>query len=135
MVAAFLTKVVWIQSLLSKLRIPFSKPKLYSDNLGTLLLRANLVMHSKNKHFELDLVSTITNTTSPSSCSISSCWFFDETIFENLFLHVGDKLMVVTNPTMSLRGLRIPIHKPFVINSECILLVNVYVKYTLFLYL
>jgi len=45
-VVALLVEIVWIQSLLSKLRIQVPKPKLYSDNLGTVLLSVNLVMHS-----------------------------------------------------------------------------------------
>ena len=50
-----LTEVLWLQSLLHELHIPYTKPQLFSDNLGVVLLSANPIMHSRTKHFELDL--------------------------------------------------------------------------------
>jgi len=114
-VAALLAEIVWIQSLLSELRIQGSKPKLYSNNLGVVLLSANPVMHSKTKHFELDLhfvrdqvrnqkiqllhLPARFQVTDPLTKPVSGI----------LFLHVRDKLMIMANPTMSLRGvLRVP---------------------------
>jgi len=54
-IAAVMTKILWLQSLLCELHIPTSTPQIYSDNLGAVLLSANPIMHSKSKHFELDL--------------------------------------------------------------------------------
>jgi len=54
-IAAILTNVIWIHSLLHELHISTGQPKLFSDNLGVVLLSANPVMHSRTKHFELDL--------------------------------------------------------------------------------
>jgi len=54
-IAAVLTEVIWICSLLHELHISTGQPKLFSDNLGAVLLSANPVMHSRTKHFELDL--------------------------------------------------------------------------------
>jgi len=45
----------WLHSLLRELHISTGQPQLFSDNLGAILLSANLVMHSRTKHFELDL--------------------------------------------------------------------------------
>jgi len=54
-IAAVMTEILWLRSLLCELHIPTSTPQIYSDNLGAVLLSANPVMHSKSKHFELDL--------------------------------------------------------------------------------
>jgi len=51
----FMAKVLWIQSLLHELHIPTSIPQMFFNNLSVVLLSVNLVMHSKCKHFELDL--------------------------------------------------------------------------------
>nr|KYP65831.1 Retrovirus-related Pol polyprotein from transposon TNT 1-94 [Cajanus cajan] len=53
--AAIITELLWLQSLLSELRIPTIIPKIYYDNLGAVLLVANPVMHSRMKHFKFDL--------------------------------------------------------------------------------
>ena len=109
-VAALLTEVIWTQSLLSELRIPFLTPKLYYDNLGVVLLSANPVMHPKTKHFELDLhfvhdhicKDNITLLHLPARFQVADP--LTKSVSENLFLNVRDKLMVVPNPTMSLTG-------------------------------
>lgn len=49
------SELLWIQSLLSELQIPFSKPCLYSDNLSAIALFHNPVLHSRTKHLELDI--------------------------------------------------------------------------------
>ena len=48
-------EVLWIRSPLSELQIPHSIPMPYYDNVGAILLAANPVLHSRSKHFELDL--------------------------------------------------------------------------------
>lgn len=48
--------VTWIQSLLGKLQAPCQQqPVIYCDNLSTVLLIANPVLHARTKHLELDL--------------------------------------------------------------------------------
>ena len=54
-VAAALTDMIWIQSLLHELWIRSTTPRLYCDNLSAVQLAANPIMHSRSKHFELDL--------------------------------------------------------------------------------
>jgi len=48
-------EVTWIQSLLSELHIPYASPIIFCDNMSTIALAHNPVMHSCTKHMELDL--------------------------------------------------------------------------------
>ena len=54
--ASLVVELIWIRSLLSKIgvHLPFP-PVVYSDNNSIVLLVAKLVLHSRSKHFELDL--------------------------------------------------------------------------------
>lgn len=54
--AAVTAELTWLQSLLTELRFPLSAPpRVYCDNLSAVLLAANPILHSRTKHFELDL--------------------------------------------------------------------------------
>lgn len=53
--ASLVAELLWIRSLLSELQIPLPIPTVYCDNIGAVLLAANPVLHSRSKHFELDL--------------------------------------------------------------------------------
>jgi len=71
-VATVLTEITWISSLLQELHIVSDVPTIHSDNLGTVLLVANPVLHSHSKHFELDIhCKRSCTTTSCSSYSFS----------------------------------------------------------------
>ena len=48
-------ELLWIQSLLTELHIPFSVPKVFCDNVGTVALTQNPVLHTRTKHMELDI--------------------------------------------------------------------------------
>lgn len=49
-------EVLWLQSLLAELHVPLlSKPQLYCDNMSTVLLSKNPILHNQTKHLELDL--------------------------------------------------------------------------------
>ena len=48
-------EATWIRSLLSELHIPHHSPVICCDNLSTVALAHNPVMHSRTKHMELDL--------------------------------------------------------------------------------
>jgi len=50
-----LAEVIWIGSLFNELHISCFTPIIYSDNLGAVVLAANLVMYFMSKHFKLDL--------------------------------------------------------------------------------
>nr|KYP57265.1 Copia protein [Cajanus cajan] len=54
--ASLVTEIQYIQNLLSELHIKSKQPPLiWCDNQGVVLLSGNPVMHTKTKHFELDL--------------------------------------------------------------------------------
>jgi len=44
-----------VQSLLTELNVPFATPKVLCDNLSTVSLAHNHVLHARSKHMELDL--------------------------------------------------------------------------------
>ncbi|KAG8478414.1 hypothetical protein CXB51_028231 [Gossypium anomalum] len=51
-----ISEVVWLESLLSELHVlPSRKAEVWCDNSGAVAVLANLVLHSKFKHVELDL--------------------------------------------------------------------------------
>lgn len=47
--------LLWIQSLLRELQVPFLTPTLLCDNLSAVSLSHNPILHSKTKHIELDI--------------------------------------------------------------------------------
>jgi hypothetical protein len=47
--------LLWIQSLLQELHVPFLTPTLLCDNLSAVALSHNPILHSRTKHMELDL--------------------------------------------------------------------------------
>ncbi|MCH87664.1 retrovirus-related Pol polyprotein from transposon TNT 1-94 [Trifolium medium] len=47
--------LLWIQSLLQELQVPFHTPTLLCDNLSVVALSHNPVLHSRTKHLELDI--------------------------------------------------------------------------------
>lgn len=50
------TDLIWIQSLFSDLHLVLPRPPtLWCDNLGTVHLSANPILHSRTKHVELDI--------------------------------------------------------------------------------
>jgi histone deacetylase 1/2 len=48
-------EVLWLQSLLTELKVPFTTPIFYCDNMSTVALSHNPVLHAKTKHMELDI--------------------------------------------------------------------------------
>jgi len=54
-VVAALADIKWIINLLHELHLTLKLSCIYSDNMGVILLAVNPIMHSKTKHFELDL--------------------------------------------------------------------------------
>ncbi|XP_019432502.1 PREDICTED: uncharacterized protein LOC109339501 [Lupinus angustifolius] len=48
-------EMIWIESLLSELKIPHQIPLILCDNLSTVSMSHNPVLHNKTKHIELDL--------------------------------------------------------------------------------
>ena len=48
-------EIMWLQSLLEELKVPVGRPVVYCDNLSTVMLSHNPVLHSRTKHMELSL--------------------------------------------------------------------------------
>nr|KYP45979.1 hypothetical protein KK1_032476 [Cajanus cajan] len=48
-------EVMWIQKLLSELKVNHSTPIAFCDNMSTVALAHNPVLHARTKHMELDL--------------------------------------------------------------------------------
>ncbi|XP_020204384.1 uncharacterized protein LOC109789763 [Cajanus cajan] len=48
-------EVLWIQTLLSELHVSHYSPVIYCDNMSTIALAHNPVLHARTKHMELDL--------------------------------------------------------------------------------
>ncbi|XP_016191763.1 uncharacterized protein LOC107632610 [Arachis ipaensis] len=54
--AACEADITWVKNLLSGLKIALTTaPSIFCDNLSTILLTANPVLHDKMKHFQLDI--------------------------------------------------------------------------------
>ncbi|PNX75386.1 retrovirus-related Pol polyprotein from transposon TNT 1-94 [Trifolium pratense] len=47
--------VLWVQTLLKELTVPFTTPTIYCDNQSAVLLAHNPVLHSRTKHMEIDV--------------------------------------------------------------------------------
>jgi hypothetical protein len=48
-------ELMWIQSLLQELKVPYHVPTLLCDNLSAVSLAHNPVLHARTKHIELDI--------------------------------------------------------------------------------
>lgn len=54
--ATVITDVMWLQSLLSELKVKQRQiPIIHCDNLGTVLLSANPILHARTKHMGIDV--------------------------------------------------------------------------------
>ena len=54
--ASLVSEVTWVQSLLHELgHVPPRRPVLWCDNLSTVQIAANPVLHARTKHIEIDL--------------------------------------------------------------------------------
>lgn len=53
--ALALAEVTWIQILLSELQVRHTTPMVFCDNMSTVALAHNPVLHSRTKQMELDL--------------------------------------------------------------------------------
>jgi len=111
-VATALTDMIWIQSLLNELRISSTTPRLYCDNLSDVQLAANPIMHSRSKHFELDLhfvrdhvlAKSLTLIHLPSQFQVAD--ILTKPIFGSPFHSFRCKLRVFDKPShLSLQGL------------------------------
>lgn len=49
------SEILWIESLLTELHVPFNTPHLFCDNLSAVSLSHNPILHARTKHMELDI--------------------------------------------------------------------------------
>lgn len=54
-VALATIELLWLQSLLTKLGVPYTTPTVLCDNLNTVALAHNPILHARTKLMELDL--------------------------------------------------------------------------------
>jgi histone deacetylase 1/2 len=47
--------VLWVQTILTELTVPYFPPRIYCDNQSAVLLAHNPILHSRTKHMEIDL--------------------------------------------------------------------------------
>lgn len=53
--AQLAAELIWIQSLLKELHYSSQVPKILCDNLSTVTLAHNPILHNRTKHMELDI--------------------------------------------------------------------------------
>ena len=51
--ASTAVEILWVQSLLQELKILFQPPRILCDNMSTVALTRNPVLHTRTKHMEL----------------------------------------------------------------------------------
>lgn len=104
-------ELLWVQSLLTELRVPFQTPTLLCDNLSAVMIAHNPVLHSKTKHLEIDLHFVREKVMSkcleihhvPATSQLADA--LTKPLPASLFLGFRSKLKVVAHdPTVSLRG-------------------------------
>ena len=109
--AALVAEIKWLQSLLTELHIVQAKPPLlWCDNQGAVMITANPVLHSKSKHFELDLWFVREKAANgeiivkhiPSQFQVVD--LLTKAPSSNTFLSLRLKLNVHQLPTLSLQG-------------------------------
>jgi len=101
-------EILWLQSLLQELKVPIQVPHIYCDNLSTVSLAHNPVLHSRTKHMELDIFfvreKVISKDLVVSHVPAQYQWadILTKPLSTSKFLELRDKLRV-TDP-ISLRG-------------------------------
>nr|KYP70937.1 Copia protein [Cajanus cajan] len=101
------SEVLWIQTLLHELRVPFSTPTIYCDNQSTVSLAHNPVLHSITKHMEINLFfvreKVLANQLTVQHIPASDQWAdaLTKPLSSTRFLILRDKLKVVELPFSS----------------------------------
>ncbi|KAK6162474.1 hypothetical protein DH2020_002315 [Rehmannia glutinosa] len=110
-VAEVVTEISWLQALLLELKVPSSKTTvIWCDNLSTIMLTANPILHARTKHIELDLYfvrekvqqKTVDIRHVPSVDQLADV--FTKANSSSSFVDFRNKLKVLDYQTLSLRG-------------------------------
>ena len=103
-------ELTWIQYLLKEIFVPlFQSPVLYCENLSTTYLVANLVLHSRAKHVEIDyhfvreqvLQKILDVRFLPFEDQVAD--ILTKALSTQCFLHLQSKLTVLSHPVCSRR--------------------------------
>ncbi|XP_020234407.1 uncharacterized protein LOC109814403 [Cajanus cajan] len=101
------SEVLWIQTLLHELRVPFSTPTIYCNNQNTVSLAHNPVLHSRTKHMEINLFfvreKVLANPLTIQHILGQDQWAdaLTKPLSSTIFLFLRDKLKVVELPFAS----------------------------------
>lgn len=105
------SELTWISSILQDLNIAQPHPaKLFCDNLSAVYLTANLVLHSRSKHIDVDYhyirervaLGFIETQHIPATSQLAD--IFTKSLSRQAFMDLRFKLGVRSPPTPSLRG-------------------------------
>ena len=109
--ASLVAEITWLQSLLGELQVLQGKnPVIWCDNVSTMMLAANPVLHARTKHIELDLYFVREKVLQkkveirhvPSQDQTADV--FTKAISSSRFVDMRIKLRVEQLSTLSLRG-------------------------------
>ncbi|XP_062118495.1 uncharacterized mitochondrial protein AtMg00810-like [Humulus lupulus] len=109
--ASVVTELTWIQSLLRELHVSLrAPPTVWCDNLSSVMLASNLVLHARTRHIEIDLYFVRDKVLHhqllvkhvPALDLVANC--LTKPVSCNRFSDLKDKLTVVSLSTLSLRG-------------------------------
>ena len=109
--ANLVAEITWLQSLLGELQVPQTKnPVVWCDNVSTVMLAGNPVLHARTKHIELDLYFVREKVLQkkleirhvPSQDETADV--FTKAVSSSRFADMRSKLRVEQLSTLSLRG-------------------------------
>ena len=109
--ASLVAELSWIRNLLDELQAPhLVTPLVYCDNLSAVMLATNPILHSKSKHFELDLHFVRDHVTKgrvhishiPAEHQLAD--ILTKLVSSSSFTNFRDKLKIVDPKCLSLRG-------------------------------
>lgn len=102
--AATTAEIIWLQSLLHELHVKLPSPIIYCDNMSTVALSHNPILHARTKHMELDLFFVrervlskqlkILHIPSEEQCAD----ILTKALSPTRFLYLRDKLKVLVHP-------------------------------------
>ena len=109
--ASVVSEICWIKSLFSEQHLPLAtSPLIWCDNLSTIMLAANQILHARTKHIEIDLYFVRDKVINkeihvqhvPANHQLADS--LTKPISNSQFHFLRDKVGVICSTTLSLRG-------------------------------